>query len=578
MADADDVTRVRNRPQRESRAGELSLRTELDAMRRLHDMTVHAVRATNMKDALEEVLEAALELHGADCGTIRLFHRDDNQARIVAHKGLPQDFVDRRAVIGPNADCACGRALLTLQPCRIEDIAADPSYARDPEMMARAGFRSVQSIPLIDRTDELVGVLSTHFLEPHEYSDRDKQLGDLLARQAADLIASREHQEQLAELNRKLEKRNAELADQNRKKEDFLAVLGHELRNPMAAIHSSLELITPSDEQANRALAVLRRQSQHLIRLVNDLLDITRINHGKFELKRRIVDLRQLIREAAEPVRGRADALGLRLDVDLPAEPIYVDGDPERLSQVLDNLLRNAVSYTEHGRIAITARRGSDQARVAVHDTGAGLEKTECAAIFEPYYQTESGKRSGGLGLGLTLVKGIVERHGGTVQVHSAGRGTGSEFIFTLPLSKSVPDTTGVMTAPKLKSRRILVVDDQPDNADMFAAMLELLGFQVRVAYSGNAALRIAWEQRPEVAFLDLSMPNMDGRELAQRLREMFTATELTLIALTGFGQEQTTAREAGFEHYLLKPATADRVVELLSSLPDREMRKVTYH
>ena len=388
MADVEAGTTTGGGTQAGTGPGGLSLETELDAMRRLHDMTVRAVRASNMKDALEEVLDAAIALHRADCGSIRLFDRAREEARIIVHRGLPSAFVEARAAVDANVDCACGRVLKTLEPCRIEDIAEDPGYARDTELVAQAGFRSVQSIPLIDRRGTLVGVLSTHFRRPHEFSERDRQLGDLLARQAADLIGSREHQEQLEELNRTLEKRNAELAEQNRKKEDFLAVLGHELRNPMAAIHSSLELITPSDEQANRALAVLRRQSQHLIRLVNDLLDITRINHGKFELKRRTVDLRQLIREAAEPVRGRADALGLRLDIDLPAEPLYVDGDPERLAQVLDNLLRNAVSYTEHGRIAITARRGGEQARIAVHDTGAGLDKSECTAIFEPYYQT----------------------------------------------------------------------------------------------------------------------------------------------------------------------------------------------
>jgi CheY-like chemotaxis protein len=232
--------------------------------------------------------------------------------------------------------------------------------------------------------------------------------------------------------------------------------------------------------------------------------------------------------------------------------------------QVLDNLLDNAARFTENGTIGIEVCEKQNQAQIRVRDTGSGIDSMETEKLFEPYFQTSRGDSgAGSLGFGLALVKGIVEMHGGRVEAHSEGPGKGSEFIVALPLAASEQPRVDESAADATPQRRILVVDDNRDSADMFAALLEAMGQDVRVAYSGGSALDIAEEMRPQIAFLDVSMPGMDGRELARRLREQFTEEQLTMIALTGFASKDVPAPE--FAHHLLKPATSEAVVSYLS-------------
>jgi two-component system, chemotaxis family, CheB/CheR fusion protein len=561
-----DVTALK-RAESALRRSESQLANELKMLRRLHDMTLVAATASKLQVALDEILQTAIELHGADFGNIQLLDRDRQKLRILSQRGLGEAFLKAFESVGPEEESACARAFRSRSTCRIEDVFRDPKYAPYREIASGAGYRSVQAIPLIDRNEVLVGVLSTHFRDVHAFSDRDRQLGDLLARQAADLIARRTQQEDLARLNAELSQANDELAAQARNKEGFLAVLGHELRNPMAAISNSLELVTPGDGRTERAVGIMRRQSQHMIRLVNDLLDVTRINHGKLELERAVIDAAQCVRDAAESIRSLVGAKGLELSLDIPSEPVPVNADPARIAQVLDNLLRNAVGYTEHGRITVTLRKQEGHASFSVCDTGMGVDPAIAERLFDPFNQTELGRRAGGLGLGLALVKRLVEMHGGVVSLHSEGPGHGSEFSFTLPLAESMPAVWTGATSTKLRARRILVVDDQADNAEMFAALLESLGQDVRAAYGARAALEIAREYRPEIAFLDLSMPEIGGRELARLLRRDFPTDELTLIALTGFAKDHPDARDSEFARHVLKPATMAAVVELLASL-----------
>jgi two-component system CheB/CheR fusion protein len=549
------------------RESERRLETELKVMRRLHDMTTTVATTIKLQEALDEILVTAIDLHEADFGHIQLFIPEQQGLRIVAQHGFGAAFLKTFESVRADEPSATGRALGSRETCRIEDVLSDPGYVPYREVAAQAGYRAVQAIPLIARSGELVGILSTYFRKVRPFSERDRHLGDLLARQAADLIAGRGQQEVLARMNEELRERTDELAGQARNKEEFLAVLGHELRNPIGAIVNGLELVRAEDGRSRRALEILRRQAQHMVRLINDLLDVTRINHGKLKIERKTIDACQCARDVVEATRSLINAKGLELRLDLPAAPLYVDADPERLAQVLGNLLRNAAGYTERGHISVSIRKQEAHARISVRDTGIGIDPADAERLFDPFSQADRGRRTGGLGLGLTLVKRLVEMHGGAVALHSDGRGTGSDFSFTIPLAESAPAAAPEAPIPLLRSRRILVVDDQPDNADMFAAMLERLGQEVQVAYGGTAALAAAKKYLPEVAFLDLSMPELGGRELANQLRRDFPKTALTLVALTGFGKDHPDARDPEFARHLLKPATVESVVELLQSL-----------
>jgi signal transduction histidine kinase len=427
-------------------------------------------------------------------------------------------------------------------------------------------------------------VLSIHFRQPRAFSDRDRQLGGLVARQVADLIVNRGHLENIARLNEALSRRTteleasqeqlsaqtAELLEQDRNKEAFLASLGHELRTPMAAIQNSLELLSAADESSQAAITVLKRQSRHLSHLVDDLLDVARINRGRLQIRLEEIELIQCVRASADSVRSRAQAKGLALELDLPESSIKVTADPARVSQILDNLLSNALDYTDHGVITIKVRSDARHARTAIRDTGIGIDPGELATIFNPLRQTDKGRRAGGLGLGLSLVKRLVEMHQGTIEFRSDGRGLGSEVTFTLPLSRSAAPPTisssdHVVPPP---TRRVLVIEDYPDTANALGRMLEMIGQQVRIAYNGEVALEIAREQRPQVAFVDLKMPGMSGAEVAQHLRREFPSSELTLVALSGYPKGHADLQELQVDHYLLKPATMENIVTLLNSLP----------
>ena len=245
-----------------------------------------------------------------------------------------------------------------------------------------------------------------------------------------------------------------------------------------------------------------------------------------------------------------------------------MDADPERVLQILDNLLSNALNYTERGSITISVRPDAAHALIAIRDTGIGINPSEIDALFNPLHQTEEGQRVGGLGLGLSLVKRLVELHGGTVELRSEGRGEGSEITFTLPLSLSA--AAAITSSDELipPFRRILLIEDQPDEAEAFRRLLEIMGQQVRVAHTGEAALEIAREQRPQVAFVDFAMPGMSGAEVAQRLRQEFSSTELTLVALSGYPRDHAAFKDTQFDHHLLKPATVETIVALLNSIP----------
>lgn len=380
-----------------------------------------------------------------------------------------------------------------------------------------------------------------------------------------------------AELGRRMQ----EMADSDRRKDEFLAVLAHELRNPLAPIRNALHLMGRSaGDEAERAMA--ERQIAHLARLVDDLMDVSRISQGKIDLRKETVELWGVVNRIVETARPSTDARAITLTVVPPAAPIRLDADPTRLEQILDNVLTNAVKYTDPGgQIWVSAEQAGTEAVVCVRDTGIGIDANMLSHIFEMFVQVDRlpGRAQGGLGIGLGLVKSLVELHGGRIEARSAGKGQGSEFVIHLPaLSREAvrqarpPGEDQAQGEGALARRRILVVDDNIDAANSLAKLLNrLYGQETRVAFDGPSALAVTTSFRPHLLLLDIGMPGMDGYEVARRLRERSETKGLLLVALTGWGQEtdRQRSREAGFDQHLVKPVAPADLRALLEGLPE---------
>lgn len=364
------------------------------------------------------------------------------------------------------------------------------------------------------------------------------------------------------------------LREADRRKDEFIAMLAHELRNPLAPLRSGLSVLRSGVDGARvaRLYETMARQVDHLVRLVDDLLEVARFSRGLIELRREHIDLARVVHDAVAASQSLMVKRQMLLTVTLAPETLLLDADPTRLAQVLTNLLNNAAKFTPPGgRVEISTRRETGEAVVSVRDNGAGIpsEKRDC--IFDLFTQLDGGGASdgGGLGIGLAMVRKLVEMHGGRVEVLSEGLGRGSEFIVRLPLAEANPSRVdpAANAASHADRRRILVVDDIRDIADVFAMLLETLDEEVRVAYDGQSALDIVAEFKPDVVFLDLGMPGMDGCETARRIRQLPEGKDIYIAALTGWGQEKDRrrTREAGFDEHLVKPVDFEHVQALLS-------------
>ena len=363
--------------------------------------------------------------------------------------------------------------------------------------------------------------------------------------------------------------RELQRADANKSR--FLAVLSHELRNPLAPLRTGLWLLKMknADAAVTETHDMMERQIAQMARLIDDLLDVSRIDRGKLELRPEVIALDAVLRTAVDTARPNIDAQGHELVVRAPSEPLHVEGDLVRLAQVVSNLLNNAAKFTPpNGRVELKVEREDDKALIRVADNGVGIAPDRLEEVFEMFVQLDSSKpQAGGLGLGLTLARSIVRRHGGEIVARSDGPGKGAEFIVRLPLAQAPAAEKAESRAEETPAarRRVLVVDDNVDAAQTLAAYLRLLGHRVESAVDGEAALRIAEVLRPEVAFIDLNMPRMDGVEVARRLRVTSWGRSARLVALTGMGQQSDIARtrDAGFDEHLTKPADLERVSHL---------------
>jgi PAS domain S-box-containing protein len=369
------------------------------------------------------------------------------------------------------------------------------------------------------------------------------------------------------------------LREADRRKDEFLAMLAHELRNPLAPIRNAVQLLRrlgPSEPEIQWTREVIDRQVEHLVRLVDDLLDVSRITQSKITLKKEKVDLITIIGRALETSRPLIDARKHRLTVSLPEQPLRLEGDTTRLTQVVSNLLNNAAKFTpEGGQIWLVAEAQNGQVVLRVRDTGIGIPEELLPQVFDLFRQADRSldRSQGGLGVGLTLVRSLLEMHGGTVEAYSDGPGRGSEFVVRLPAFAEPGQATEEASAVESDMgnsacHRVLVVDDNVDSAESIALLLELNGHEVRMAHDGPAALEMAYSFHPQVVVLDIGLPGMDGYEVARRLRSEAQMQNVILIALTGYGQSEDRQHSlaAGFNHHLVKPVDPEVLQTLIAS------------
>jgi len=526
-------------------------------------MSARPLHPSELQPILEEVLRAAARGERADRGLLHVAGPDRGGLEVAAAVGFDSGILASVPHLRAGGGSS-GAAFQERRPVIVEDTEADPFFAPWREEARRAGYRAVHSTPLVTRSGAVAGVLSVYLPDPGRPSERDLRRVDLCARQAADFIENARLQAQLREADRS--------------KNEFLATLAHELRNPLAPIRNAVQILhlkaAPSPE-VQWALEVVDRQMEQMTRLVDDLLDLARITGNTLELRREPVELAEVLRLAVETSRPLIDASGLEFVVSLPEERLFLDGDLTRLSQVVSNLLNNAAKYTERGgRIQLEAERLGGDATITVRDNGIGIPRDMLPRIFETFTQAHrSPEYPVGLGIGLTLVKRLVEMHGGTIEARSPGAGLGSEFIIRLPLVLEAaaalrPDVRTPAVWPGAP-QRILIVDDNMDAAASLGLLLRLTGNEIRTAHDGLDALRVAEEFLPDVVVLDIGLPKMDGYEVARRILRAPWGEDMVLIAVTGWGQEadRHRSRESGFDYHLVKPVDPAALIQLMASI-----------
>jgi PAS domain S-box-containing protein len=440
----------------------------------------------------------------------------------------------------------------------LREVAKDPEHL---EMLRALGLRSFICVPMRAKSGVL-GALTFATSDGRVYAEFDLQVAEELARRAAIALEN-------AELLQALK-------DADRRKDEFLAVLAHELRNPLAPVRNAVEILRATQSpspQLQWTHDVIDRQVRQMTRLVDDLLDVSRITSGKIELRRARIDLAVAIRQALETSRPLIERGGHELTLRMGTQPLFIEADLARVAQVVSNLLNNAAKYTQPGgHIWLAVQRRGDKAEIRVGDNGIGIPAAMLTRIFDMFTQggAASDRSQGGLGIGLTLVKRLVELHGGTIEARSDGLGKGSMFIVTLPLAADgagIAASGGATAAkePATAPRRVLVVDDNRDAADSLSMLLSARGHEVRVAYDGLEAVGAAVAFDPDVVLMDIGLPKLDGYDAARRIREA-RGKDVLLVAITGWGQDEDRRRSsaAGYDFHLTKPVDPEAITRLI--------------
>jgi signal transduction histidine kinase len=544
----------------------------------LYLLVDRVARARTAKEVCDAGVQGILSVTRAHRASVLVFD-EGGVMRFVSWLGLSDAY--RAATEGHSPWTPATR---DPQPVLFEDVARADELGALRDVVLREGIQSLGFFPLVHQ-GRLLGKFMLYYDAPHAFTPDELRLASTAARHVIlglTRVASEEaierflYREQSA--RREAEAARAEAVRANREKDEFLAMLAHELRNPVGVIVNAASLIEASPESGSspsRAGGMIRRQARHLGRLLDDLLDVARITGGRIQMERDLVDLGSMVDLAVEAQRHQLEGKHQHLGLDARQTGVTVLGDPVRLQQVLGNLINNASKYSRpESSIRITLDVEGSEAVLCVSDDGAGIPSDKLESIFELFAQANPGlaRTEGGLGIGLTLVKRIVELHGGTVCARSAGVGRGSEFTVRLPVvARTAPVKASAPPRPVPTARRILVIEDHADGRESLATSLVMHGHQVVAAASGQEGIEAAMSFVPEVVLLDIGLPDIDGYEVARRLRDKLEG-RARLVALTGYGQPEDRARakEAGFDAHLVKPIEPARLVQVLESLGER--------
>lgn len=522
--------------------------------------------AFDRERVLQTITDAATDLSGAAFGAFfyNVTTPEGGHYMLYALSGAPREAFEGFGM--PRNTAIFAPTFTGAHVVRLADVRTDPRYGHNaPHHGLPDGHLPVASylaVPVTAPGGEVFGGLFLGHPQPGVFTADAERVVVALAGQASIAL-------QNAKLYEAEQQARATAEQASREKDHFLAMLGHELRNPLAAVRSALSASLLDPTRTARALAIADHAAEHLTRLVDDLLDVTRVTQGRLTLRRQPLDLAAVVQRAVETVRPQFDERGVALAVSVPAVACTVDGDATRLEQVVGNLLANAAKYTESGgRVTLTVERTDAEVVVRVCDTGIGIDPALLPRVFDLFVQGGQtlDRARGGLGIGLTLVKQLVELHGGTVQAFSAGSGAGAELVVRLPRSDGTPPAAVPHAPPTAPGgMRVLIVEDNEQTAESLAMLLEASGYAVRTAADGAAALALVREWRPHAMLVDIGLPGMSGYDLAEHLRRDEGYGGL-LVALTGYGQagDRQQALAAGFDHHIVKPVELERVRALL--------------
>ena len=551
----------------------------------------------DLQKLVQKIVDAGLRLSGAEFGAFfyNVSREQGNSYHLSATAGAAREAFDRLRL---NSSGLFGASFDNNDLLRVDDVRKDSRFTvavPAPDAPKLLPLRSYLAAPVMSRSGQILGGLFFGHSEIGVFTGHAERHAQGLAAHAAIAIdnaqlygrlkqelAERERAEgALRESEEHLKRSEEALRVADQRKDEFLATLAHELRNPLAPLRNGLEVMKLAHDQPQlieQTREIMEREVQHMVRLIDDLLDVSRITQGRFELRKAHLNLCAVLENAIETSRPLIEGAGHRLETSIPARPVFVDGDDTRLAQVFTNLLNNAAKYTpDGGLIRVTLSTSEGEVRVSIQDNGVGIPASMLPHVFDMFTQVDrSLERQGGLGIGLGLARQLVKMHGGRIEGQSQGRGTGSEFIVSLPLLMTLAPRAqfAVEREPNLAQtrHRILVVDDHVGSASIMCVLCTALGHDVRTAHNGLQAMEVAESFRPNVIFMDIGMPTLNGYDACRHIREKPWASNIVIIALTGWGQEtdKRRSREAGFNDHLVKPVSPDAIRTMLAELGSR--------
>jgi len=568
------------------RESQAELKAELDSAKLLQSVSLVFFHEEDIQALYDKIVDAAASIMHSQAASLQVFYPERGTVgglKLLAYKGLDQKTAAAWEWVDITANTPCATAWRTGHRMLVKDIETCDFMMETgtAATFLHAGIHATQATPLYSRGGQLLGMISTHWSVPHQPLEQQLRFLDVLARQASDLIERRQAEAALRESRERTLALNMELKEADRNKNEFLSALSHELRNPLAAISVGLQLLGTARDmgEAGYAIEIMKRQTNQLCSLVDDLLDLTRIKCNKIQLKKERLELNELALLAAEDVRRIFDKKGVKLIICTDNEPLYLQADPVRLKQIIGNLLHNAHKFTDEGcQTELTVCRDEKEVVICVRDNGIGIKQDMLPILFEPFTQADNSldRSNGGLGLGLSIVRSIAQLHGGSATAFSEGLGKGSSFFIRLPLPDK--EETEKEAAYPYKDvdcpLKILLIENSRDYADLLCSMLEREGHKCACARNGAQGMERAKEFLPDVVFCDIGLPVMDGFEVARRLRSEPTLKDTFLIALTGYASQQDVqnALEAGFHLHLSKPADMAAIRNALHEVLKRRL------